>query len=144
MRRWLLETLWRTSCSAEEFSLVQQTTLKIQRSTRDILEPSESQTRGPDLILLGKKRDRNVWDFTGKYSCSFQLAEEMTDSRIVAAVQTTPRRLTNVESAIQGQPKNEQTAQSVMQMATDGARALAHNGFKIPLMQNLVKRAISA
>ena len=35
-------------------------------------------------------------------------------------------------------------AQSVMQMATDGARALAHNGFKIPLMQNLVKRAISA
>ena len=69
----------------------------------------------------------------------------VTDSRIVAgAVQTTPRRLTNVENAIQGQPKNEQTAQSVMQMATDGARALAHNGFKIPLMQNLVKRAISA
>ncbi|GIS50987.1 MAG: hypothetical protein Ct9H90mP25_4210 [Gammaproteobacteria bacterium] len=32
-------------------------------------------------------------------------------------------RLTNVENAIQGQPKNEQTAQSVMQMATDGARA---------------------
>ena len=54
------------------------------------------------------------------------------------------RRLVNVEDAIQGQPKNERTAQSVMQMATDGARALAHNGFKIPLMQNLVKRAISA
>ena len=69
----------------------------------------------------------------------------IADSRIVAgAVQTTPRRLLNVENAVQGQPKNERTAQSAMQMSADGARALAHNGFKIPLMQNLVKRAISA
>jgi hypothetical protein len=29
-------------------------------------------------------------------------------------------------------------------MTTTGARTLAHNGFKVPLMQNLVKRAISA
>ena len=59
-------------------------------------------------------------------------------------MQTTPRRLTNIENAIQGQPKSEQTAQSVAQLATEGARPLAHNGYKVPLMQNLVKRAISA
>ena len=94
-----------------------------------------------------KVADRNVWDFSlVNIAAAFKVnGGNITDSRIVAgAVQTTPRRLLNVENAVQGQPKNERTAQSAMQMATDGARALAHNGFKIPLMQNLVKRAISA
>ena len=94
-----------------------------------------------------KVADRNVWDFSlVNIAAAFKLnGGNITDSRIVAgAVQTTPRRLTNVESAVQGQPKNQETGESVMNMATDGARALAHNGFKVPLLQNLVKRAISA
>ena len=94
-----------------------------------------------------KVADRNVWDFSlVNIAAAFKLSGgNITDSRIVAgAVQTTPRRLTNVESAVQGQPKNQETGESVMNMATDGARALAHNGFKVPLLQNLVKRAISA
>ena len=94
-----------------------------------------------------KVADRNVWDFSlVNIAAAFKVnGGNITDSRIVAgAVQTTPRRLLNVENAVQGQPKNERTAQSAMQMAADGARALAHNGFKIPLMQNLVKRAISS
>lgn len=67
------------------------------------------------------------------------------DSRIVAgAVQTTPRRLTSVENAVRGQAKNAQTGESVKALAAQGARTLAHNGFKVPLLQNLVKRAISA
>ena len=103
--------------------------------------------QGESDFYWEKVADRNVWDFSlGNIAAAFKVSGgNVTDSRIVAgAVQTTPRRLVNVEDAIQGQPKNERTAQSVMQMATDGARALAHNGFKIPLMQNLVKRAISA
>ena len=94
-----------------------------------------------------KVADRNVWDFSlVNIAAAFKLSGgNITDSRIVAgAVQTTPRRLTNVEIAVQGQPKNQETGESVMNMATDGARALAHNGFKVPLLQNLVKRAISA
>jgi xanthine dehydrogenase YagS FAD-binding subunit len=94
-----------------------------------------------------KVADRNVWDFSlVNIAAAFKLSGgNITDSRIVAgAVQTTPRRLTNVESAVQGQPKNQETGESVMNMATDGARTLAHNGFKVPLLQNLVKRAISA
>jgi len=94
-----------------------------------------------------KVADRNVWDFSlVNIAAAFKLSGgNITDSRIVAgAVQTTPRRLTNVESAVQGQPKNQETGESVMDMATNGARALAHNGFKVPLLQNLVKRAISA
>ncbi|MDA1370028.1 MAG: xanthine dehydrogenase family protein subunit M [Proteobacteria bacterium] len=94
-----------------------------------------------------KVADRNVWDFSlVSIAAAFKLSGgNVVDSRIVAgAVQTTPRRLTNVENAIRGQVRNAQTAESVMAMATTGARALAHNGYKIPLLQNLVKRAISA
>jgi xanthine dehydrogenase YagS FAD-binding subunit len=94
-----------------------------------------------------KVADRNVWDFSlVNIAAAFKVSSgNITDSRIVAgAVQTTPRRLTDVESAVQGQPKNQQTGESVMNLATDGARTLAHNGFKVPLLQNLVKRAISA
>jgi len=94
-----------------------------------------------------KVADRNVWDFSlVNIAAAFKVeGGNIADSRIVAgAVQTTPRRLTNVESAVQGQPKNQQTGESVMQLASEGARTLAHNGFKVPLLQNLVKRAISA
>ena len=94
-----------------------------------------------------KVADRNVWDFSlVNIAAAFRLnGVTIEDSRIVAgAVQTTPRRLTNVENAIQGQTKNLATGESVKQIASEGARALAHNGFKIPLLQNLVKRAVSA
>ena len=93
-----------------------------------------------------KVADRNVWDFSlVNIAAAFRLnGDTIEDSRIVAgAVQTTPRRLTNVENAIQGQTKNLTTGESVKQIASEGARALAHNGFKIPLLQNLVKRAVS-
>ena len=67
------------------------------------------------------------------------------DSRIVCgAVQCTPRRVVNAENAIRGRVKSEETAKIASDVATSGAKALAHNGFKIPLMRNLVKRAISA
>ena len=67
------------------------------------------------------------------------------ESRVVCgAVQATPKRLQSIEQAVQGKAKGAVTAASVAGMASDGARALAHNGFKIPLMENLVKRAISA
>lgn len=94
-----------------------------------------------------KVADRNVWDFSlVNVAAAFKVSGGMIeDSRIVVgAVQATPRRVTNVENAIRGQAKDAATAESVGAMATAGARALAHNGFKIPLMQNLVKRAISA
>lgn len=94
-----------------------------------------------------KVADRNVWDFSlVNVAAAFRVeGGNITDSRIIAgAVQTTPRRLTEVENAVRGQTKNEQTAESVKELASAGARTLAHNGFKVPLLQNLVKRAISA
>ena len=41
-----------------------------------------------------------------------------------------------------GKPRNEETATLAGQLAIEGAQALRYNGYKIPLMRNLVKRAI--
>lgn len=94
-----------------------------------------------------KVADRNVWDFSlVNIAAAFRVSGgTIEDSRMVAgAVQTTPRRLSSIENAIRGQSKNAQTGESVKAMASEGARVLAHNGFKVPLLQNLVKRAIAA
>lgn len=94
-----------------------------------------------------KVADRNVWDFSlVNVAAAFKVSGgQIQDSRIVVgAVQTTPSRLTDVENAIRGSARSAETAESVKEMTTTGARTLAHNGFKVPLMQNLVKRAISA
>ncbi|MEX0619297.1 MAG: xanthine dehydrogenase family protein subunit M [Pseudohongiellaceae bacterium] len=94
-----------------------------------------------------KVADRNVWDFPlVNIAAAFRVnGGTIEDSRIVCgSVECTPHRATSVENAIRGQAKNASTAESVATLSTDGARALAHNGFKIPLMQNLVRRAIAA
>jgi xanthine dehydrogenase YagS FAD-binding subunit len=92
-----------------------------------------------------KVRDRNVWDFplvnvasAIKYSGS-----TIQQARIaVGAVAARPLRLANVERAIAGKPRNEETAAMAGELAIAGATALRYNGYKIPLMRNLVKRAI--
>ena len=94
-----------------------------------------------------KVADRNVWDFSlVNVAAAFKVSNgNIEDSRIVCgAVQCTPRRVVNVENAIRGKAKTSATAEAVATMSTQGARELAHNGFKVPLMQNLVRRAISA
>lgn len=94
-----------------------------------------------------KVADRNVWDFSlVSIAAAFRVnGGSIAEASIVCgAVQTTPRRLRNVENAVTGMSKDMATAEAVAPMSAAGARALAHNGFKIPLMQNLVKRAIAA
>jgi xanthine dehydrogenase YagS FAD-binding subunit len=61
---------------------------------------------------------------------------------VVNAVAATPRRLKSVEAAIVGRPRNEETAKMAGDMAVSGTETLRHNGYKVPLMRNLVKRAI--
>ncbi|HBN14288.1 MAG: molybdopterin dehydrogenase [Gammaproteobacteria bacterium] len=93
-----------------------------------------------------KVADRNVWDFALVSIAAAMRVEggNIADSRMVCgAVQCTPRRLTNVERAIQGQPRNQATADMVAGMASQGAQPLTRNHFKMPLMDNLVKRALT-
>ena len=60
----------------------------------------------------------------------------------VGAVAARPLRLTAVEALVAGKPRTEETASAAGELAVDGATALRYNAYKIPLMRNLVKRAI--
>ena len=92
-----------------------------------------------------KVRDRQVWDFPLVNVASAMTASGGTikDLRLsVNGVAAHPVRLRAVEDAVRGKPRNEETAKLAGDLATRGAQPLAHNAYKIPLMRNLVKRAI--
>jgi len=92
-----------------------------------------------------KVADRNTWDFplVNIAAAMFVTGDKIDRIRIAAgAVQCVPRRLTAVEAVVTGQPKNAETAGLAGQSAVRGATPLNFNHFKIPLLQNLVTRAI--
>src|SRR3954464_16081847 len=92
-----------------------------------------------------KVRDRQVWDFplVNVASAIKTNGSNIGEARLVVnAVAARPRRLKNVEAAITGKPRNEETAKMAGDLAVQGAVTLRHNGYKVPLMRNLVKRAI--
>jgi xanthine dehydrogenase YagS FAD-binding subunit len=92
-----------------------------------------------------KVRDRNVWDFPLLNVAS---AMTLSSGRIqqiriaVNAAAARPLRLKDVESAVRGMPPNAATGQMAGELAVQGAVPLQFNAYKIPLMRNLVKRAI--
>ena len=89
--------------------------------------------------------DRNAWDFP-LVNVAAAIKEEagvISDIRIACAgVECVPKRLTVVEEVVKGSPRDEETATLAGQSAGRGATPLNYNHFKIPLMENLVKRAI--
>ncbi|MBS1817479.1 MAG: xanthine dehydrogenase family protein subunit M [Acidobacteria bacterium] len=92
-----------------------------------------------------KVRDRNVWDFplVNVASAMKLSGTTISDVRIaVGAVAARPLRLTAVEAATKGKPRTEETASAAGELAIQGATPLRYNAYKIPLMRNLVKRAI--
>jgi xanthine dehydrogenase YagS FAD-binding subunit len=122
----------------------------IQRMT--ILEPGELLTavRIPAdwsgaRFYFEKVADRNTWDFAlvSIAAAMFVSGDSIERIRMAAgAVACVPRRLSAVENAVTGQTKNEATASVAGQSAVRGATTLNFNHFKIPLLQNLVTRAI--
>ena len=94
-----------------------------------------------------KVRDRQVWDFPLVNVASAMKASGGTIQAVrvvVGAVAATPLRLTAVETAVAGQPRNKDTADLAGRLAIEGAEPLRYNGYKIPLMRNLVARAFAA
>jgi xanthine dehydrogenase YagS FAD-binding subunit len=92
-----------------------------------------------------KVRDRSVWDFALVNVAAAMVTSGSTLERIrlaVNGVAAHPVRLTAVEAAVLGKSRNEETAELAGQLAIRGAQPLQHNGYKVPLMRNLVKRAI--
>ncbi len=93
-----------------------------------------------------KVRDRQVWDFPLMNVASAMVVTGGNIERIrivINAAAARPLRLTAVEDAVRGQPRNTATGEMGGKLAIAGAEPLRYNGYKIPLMRNLVKRAIS-
>src|SRR5437588_4520015 len=92
-----------------------------------------------------KVRDRQVWDFPlVNVASAIKFSNGKVDAAriVVGAVAATPKRLANVEAAIVGKARDEAMADMAGRMAVEGAVTLRYNGYKVPLMRNLVKRAI--
>ena len=92
-----------------------------------------------------KVRDRQVWDFALVSVASAMTLSGTTIQNIrlvVNGVAARPMRLAAVEQYVKGKPRNEATAAAAGDMAVQGAQPLRFNAYKVPLMRNLVKRAI--
>jgi xanthine dehydrogenase YagS FAD-binding subunit len=92
-----------------------------------------------------KVRDRNVWDFPLMNVASAMVVSGGNIDRIriaVSAVAPKPMRLRAVEDAVRGKPADAATGEMAGKLAIQGAIPLQFNAYKIPLMRNLVKRAI--
>jgi xanthine dehydrogenase YagS FAD-binding subunit len=118
----------------------------------NVLEPGDLLTtiRIPSTwagarFYFEKVRDRNVWDFplVNVASAVRESGGRIVDARVVVgAVAARPLRLRAVERAVVGQALDEATAERAGEIAIRGNRPLRYNGYKVPLMRNLVRRAV--
>jgi xanthine dehydrogenase YagS FAD-binding subunit len=92
-----------------------------------------------------KVADRNVWDFPLVNVAAATTMSGNTIDRIriaVNGVAATPLRLPAVENAVRGRTRDEATAAVAGDLAIAGAVPLHHNAYKVPLLRNLVRRAV--
>jgi xanthine dehydrogenase YagS FAD-binding subunit len=92
-----------------------------------------------------KVRDRNVWDFPLlNVAAAMQLSGNTIERMRIAVngAAARPLRLKAVEDAVRGKPATASTGEMAGKLAVQGAIPLQFNAYKIPLMRNLVKRAI--
>ncbi|MFQ5681937.1 MAG: FAD binding domain-containing protein [Candidatus Binatia bacterium] len=92
-----------------------------------------------------KVSDREAWDFPIVNVASAMQVKGGVIKQVriaVAGVAARPLRLKAVEDSVRGEPLSKATAELAGKTAIWGARPLNYNHFKIPLLKNLVKRAI--
>lgn len=92
-----------------------------------------------------KVADRNTWDFAlVNVASALKVTNGTIDAARVACggVACTPRVIAVVEEVVKGGKQDEETAALAGSSATHGARPVTYNQFKVPMMENLVKRAV--
>jgi xanthine dehydrogenase YagS FAD-binding subunit len=92
-----------------------------------------------------KVADRAAWDFAlVSIAAVFRMEGEVIGAAqlVCGAVACVPYRLQAVERALVGAPRDAQSADKVAQLANGTARTLKFNQFKLPLMENLIRRAV--
>ncbi|MCC6457871.1 MAG: xanthine dehydrogenase family protein subunit M [Caldilineaceae bacterium] len=94
-----------------------------------------------------KAMDRKVWAFAlvGVAARLQMQNDTIADARLVlSGVAPIPWRLTNAEQMLVGQRADEAMFAQVAEAALSQAQPLAHNGYKIPIAQSLIRRALAA
>ncbi|HEY7850629.1 MAG TPA: FAD binding domain-containing protein [Ktedonobacterales bacterium] len=103
-----------------------------------------AQPNGAHGVYL-KLMDRQAWAYA-LVSVAVQLTlrgARVERARIaLGGVANTPRRLTAVEAALEGQTLTSELAAQLAEQAITGATPLAHNGYKLQLARELTRRAI--
>lgn len=92
-----------------------------------------------------KVADRATWDFplVNVAAVLKITGDVIEDLRMACAgVECIPRRLKVVEDIVRGSGRDEETLALAAGAASRGATPLNYNHFKIPLLENLVKRAL--
>lgn len=94
-----------------------------------------------------KVRDRASYEFAAASAAvGLDLAEDgrtIREARVaLGGVATVPWRAREVEQALQGQPLEEAVLRRAAELATQGAVAHAHNGYKITLIPRVIARAL--
>ena len=92
-----------------------------------------------------KIRDRGSWDFQlVSVAAAFRKSGDTIEAARIAVngVAPFPVRLDAVERLVQGTTGDEATANAAGELAIQGAQPLRHNEYKVPLMRNLVRRAV--
>lgn len=122
----------------------------IERMT--VLEPGEVLTSiripytwADASFYFEKVADRNSWDFAlASVAAAFRTdGVTIQDARIVCGgVQCVPRRMQAVERYLRGRARTPEGVEAAGALAVRGAEPLAYNGYKVQLVENLVKRAI--
>ena len=122
----------------------------IERMT--VLEPGDILTaiRIPNTwagasFYFEKVADRKTWDFPlVNIAAAMRVSDGVIqDVRIAAGgVECVPRRMTVVEDIVKGNSQDEETATLAGGAASRGATPLNFNHYKIPLLENLVMRAV--
>ena len=146
-------------------AMVTQDTSLLHRSIRDNIRYGRPDASEDELIAAAKQAQ--AWDFIvglkdnkGREGLDAHVGERgvklsggqrqrialarviLKNAPILILDEATSALDSEVENAIRGNSRTADTAEAVKELIATGALTLAHNGFKVPLMQNLVKRAI--
>ena len=124
---------------------------RIDVARENVLEPNEiladvTVPAPSDLwSTYAKVLDREAWTHA---VVSAALALQMDGDRIrragvvLGGVAPIPWRVAAVEDLLAGQPVTESLAAEAGRLAIDGARPLSKNRYKVPLVENLVRRSL--
>jgi xanthine dehydrogenase YagS FAD-binding subunit len=146
--RMVVQSPRRRTYEAEDFFIGPST--DITRMT--VMEPGDLLTQihipatwANSSFYYEKVRDRGSWDFQlVSVAAAFRMSgNTIEDARIaVNGVAPYPVRLENVERLVRGTTGDEASQVAAGDLAVARARALARNDYKIPMMRNLVRRAV--